>query len=204
MREVQKTEAWRVSLTLKAGSAPHYCVLQRAAIFCNFRACARPQRVMKDNEVIVLGKDCDAVCALVDIDSEAVGNWADKQGLSYTGFTDLVALDDVYRLIGEVITETNAELANDPNLAHAQVHRFVLLPKRLEPDDGEVTRMRKVRREVIAQRFASLVQALYDDSAVVQFDAPVRYENGSTGQISAPVMIGNARVFAAPTLQKAA
>jgi len=156
------------------------------------------------NEVIVLGKDCDAVCALVDIDSEAVGNWADKQGLSYTGFTDLVALDDVYRLIGEVITETNAELANDPNLAHAQVHRFVLLPKRLEPDDGEVTRMRKVRREVIAQRFTSLVQALYDDSAVVQFDAPVRYENGSTGQISATVMIGSARVFAAPTLHKAA
>jgi len=64
--------------------------------------------------------------------------------------------------------------------------------------------MRKVRREVIAQRFTSLVQALYDDSAVVQFDAPVRYENGSTGQISATVMIGSARVFAAPTLHKAA
>jgi long-chain acyl-CoA synthetase len=155
------------------------------------------------NEVVVIGKGRDAVCALVDIDSEAVGNWADKQGLSYTGFSDLVALDDVYRLIGEVITGTNAELANDPNLAHTQIHRFVLLPKRLEPGDGEVTRMRKVRREVIAQRFASLVQALYDDSAVVQFDAPVHYENGSTGQISATVMIGSARVFAAPTLHKA-
>jgi len=156
------------------------------------------------NEAMVVGKDRDTVCALVDIDSEAVGNWADKQGLSYTGFADLVALDEVYRLVGEVITATNAELAQDPNLAHAQIHRFVLLPKRLEPDDGEVTRMRKVRREVMAQRFASLTHALYDGSSVVQFNAPVRYENGSAGQVSATVMIGNARVFAAPTLQKAA
>ncbi len=156
------------------------------------------------NEAMVLGKDRDAVCALVDIDSEAVGNWADKQGLSYTGFSDLVALDDVYRLIGEVISEKNAELAKDPNLAHAQIHRFVLLPKRLEPDDGEVTRMRKVRREVMGQRFASLTQALYDGSTVGQFDAPVRYEDGSAGQVSATVMIGSARVLAAPTLHKAA
>jgi long-chain acyl-CoA synthetase len=140
----------------------------------------------------------------VDIDSEAVGNWADKQGLSYTGFSDLVALDDVYRLVGEVITGTNAELANDPNLAHAQVHRFVLLPKRLEPDDGEVTRMRKVRREVIAHRFASLTQALYDGSSVGHIDAQVRYEDGSSGQVSATVMIGQAKVFATPTMQKAA
>jgi long-chain acyl-CoA synthetase len=156
------------------------------------------------NEAMVLGKDRDAVCALVDIDSEAVGNWADKQGLSYTGFSDLVALDDVYRLVGEVITETNSELAKDPNLAHAQIHRFVLLPKRLEPDDGEVTRMRKVRREVIAQRFASLTQALYDGSAVGNVDAPVRYEDGSTGHVCATVMIGQARVFAVPTLQRVA
>ena len=156
------------------------------------------------NEAMVVGKDRDTVCALVDIDAEAVGNWADKQGLSYTGFADLVALDEAYRLIGEVISETNAELAKDPDLAHAQIHRFVLLPKRLEPDDGEVTRMRKVRREVMAQRFASLTHALYDGSTVVQFNAPVRYENGSAGQVSATVMIGNARVFAAPTLQKAA
>ena len=156
------------------------------------------------NEVIVLGKDRDAVCALVDIDAEAVGNWADKQGLSYTGFADLVALDDVYRLVGEVITETNAELAQDPNLVHAQIQRFVLLPKRLEPDDGEVTRMRKVRREVIAQRFASLIQALYDGSEIDHVDAPVRYEDGSSGQVSGKVMIGHARIFTAQSLRKAA
>jgi len=156
------------------------------------------------NEAVVFGKGRDAVCALIDIDAEAVGNWADKQGLSYTGFSDLVALNEVYRLVGEVISETNAEFANDPKLTHAQIHRFALLPKRLEPDDGEVTRMRKVRREIIDQRFSSLVQALYDGSTVGQVDAPVRYEDGSSGQVSATVTIGQARTFAAPTLQKAA
>ena len=156
------------------------------------------------NEAVALGKDRDAVCAFVDIDPEAVGNWADKQGLSYTGFSDLVALEEVYRLVGEVISETNAEFAKDPNLAHVQIHRFVLLPKRLEPDDGEVTRMRKVRRDVIAERFASLAQALYDGSAMGHVEAPVRYEDGSSGLVSATVMIGHAKIFAAPTLQKAA
>ncbi|NBT91274.1 MAG: long-chain fatty acid--CoA ligase [Betaproteobacteria bacterium] len=156
------------------------------------------------NEAIVLGKNRDAVCALIDIDTEAVGNWADKQGLSYTGFSDLVALDEVYRLVGEVISEVNAQLAKDPTLTHAQIHRFALLPKRLEPDDGEVTRMRKVRREVIDQRYASLVQALYDGSTVGHVDAPVRYEDGSAGQVSATVMIGSAQFFAASPLQKAA
>jgi long-chain acyl-CoA synthetase len=156
------------------------------------------------NEAMALGKDRADVCAFVDIDTEAVGNWADKQGLSYTGFADLVALEEVYRLVGEVITDTNAEFAKDPNLAHLQIHRFVLLPKRLEPDDGEVTRMRKLRREVIGQRFASLEQALYDGSSIGHVDAPVRYEDGSSGMVSAKVMIGHARTFAAPTLQKAA
>ena len=95
-------------------------------------------------------------------------------------------------------------MANDPNLAHTQVHRFVLLPKRLGPDDGEVTRMRKVRREVIAQRFASLIQALYDGSEIDHVDAPVRYEDGSSGQVSGKVMIGHARIFTAQSLRKAA
>ena len=156
------------------------------------------------NEAVLIGKDRDAVCAFVDIDAEAAGNWADKQGLAYTGFTDLVALDEVNRLVGEVITETNAELANDPKLKHLQIQRFILLPKRLEVDDGEVTRLRKVRREVILQRYAGLVEALYDGSKVVHFNAPARHEDGSADRISAKVMIGHAQIFATPPLQKAA
>jgi long-chain acyl-CoA synthetase len=156
------------------------------------------------NEAVLVGKNRDAVCALVDIDADAAGNWADKQGLAYTGFTDLVALDEVSRLIGEVITETNAELANDPKSMHLQIQRFILLPKRLDVDVGEVTRLRKVRREAILQRYASLIEALYDGSTVGHFNAPVRHEDGSADRISAKIKIGNAQIFTTSPSQKAA
>lgn len=156
------------------------------------------------NEAVVFGNGRDRVCVFVDIDAEAVGNWADKEGLSYTGFADLATLDEVYGLIGEVIASVNAALAEDPELAHAQVHRFLLLQKRLEPDDGELTRMRKVRRDVVSRRFASLVQALYDGSPVGHVDAEVRYVDGSVGTISSDIRIRDAKTFAAQTRQKAA
>ena len=156
------------------------------------------------NEAVVFGNGRDRVCVFVDIDAEAVGNWADKEGLSYTGFADLATLDEVYGLIGEVIASVNAALAEDPELAHAQVHRFLLLQKRLEPDDGELTRMRKVRRDVVSRRFASLVQALYDGSPVGHVDAEVRYVDGSVGTISSDIRSRDAKTFAAQTRQKAA
>ncbi len=156
------------------------------------------------NEAVVFGNGRDRVCVFVDIDADAVGNWADKEGLSYTGFADLATLDEVYGLIGEVIASVNAALAEDPELAHAQVHRFLLLQKRLEPDDGELTRIRKVRRDVVSRRFASLVQALYDGSPVGHVDAEVRYVDGSVGTISSDIRIRDAKTFAAQTRQKAA
>jgi long-chain acyl-CoA synthetase len=156
------------------------------------------------NEAVLVGKDRDAVCAFIDIDAEAAGNWADKQGLAYTGFGDLVALDEVSRLIGEVISETNAELANDPKSKHLQIQRFILLPKRLDVDDGEVTRLRKVRRDVILQRYASFVKALYDGSTVAHFDAPADHHDGSVDHVASNVKIGHAQIFATSPSQKAA
>jgi len=156
------------------------------------------------NEAVAFGNGRDRVCVLVDIDAEAVGNWADKQGLSYTGFADLAALDEVYGLIADDIARANSELAADPRMAHAQIHRFLLLHKRLEPDDGELTRMRKVRRDVIARRFASLVEALYDGSTQGRVDAEVRYEDGRIGIVSADVKIRDAKTFAPQALKKAA
>jgi long-chain acyl-CoA synthetase len=156
------------------------------------------------NEVVAFGNGRDHVCVFVDIDAEAVGNWADKQGLTYTGFADLTTLDAVYGLIGEVIATANAAMAQDQQLAHAQIHRFLLLQKRLEPDDGELTRMRKVRRDVVSSRFASLVQALYDGSPMGHVDAEVRYADGSVGTISADIKIRDAKTFAVQTRKKAA
>ena len=156
------------------------------------------------NEVVAFGNGHDCVCVFVDIDAESVGNWADKQGLTYTGFADLATLDPVYGLIGDVIATANAAFAQDSDLAHAQVHRFLLLQKRLEPDDGELTRMRKVRRDVVSRRFASLVQALYDGSAMGHVDAEIRYADGSVGTISADIKIRDAKTFAAQSRKKAA
>ena len=156
------------------------------------------------NEVVAFGNGHDSVCVFVDIDAESVGNWADKKGLTYTGFADLATLDAVYGLIGDVIATANAAFAQDPALVSAQVHRFLLLQKRLEPDDGELTRMRKVRRDVVSRRFASLVQALYDGSSMGHVDAEVRYVDGSVGTISADIKIRDAKTFAAQTRKKAA
>jgi long-chain acyl-CoA synthetase len=156
------------------------------------------------NEAVAFGDGRDRVCVFVDLDVDAVGNWADKQGLSYTGYADLAAHDAVYGLVAEVIAKANAELAADPALAGAQIHRFLVLHKRLEADDGELTRMRKVRREVIAGRFASLVEALYDGSKQGRVDAEVRYEDGSVGIVSADVKIGEARTSPPRALKAAA
>lgn len=156
------------------------------------------------DEAVAFGNGRDRVGVMVAIDLDAVGNWADKQGLTYTGYADLAALDEVYGLIGEAIAQANAELAADPAMAGLQIHRFLLLHKRLEPDDGELTRMRKVRRDVIARRFATLVDALYDRSAQARVDAEVRYEDGRTGIVSADVKIRDAKTFPPQTLKKAA
>ncbi len=156
------------------------------------------------NEAVAFGNGRKHVCVFVDIDPEAVGNWADKQGLSYTGFTDLTTLGEVYALIADVIDKANAEMALDARLAHVQVHRFLLLHKRLEADDGELTRMRKVRRDVISQRFASLVSALYDGSVRGRVDAEVRYEDGRVGIVTSDVEIRDAKTHPPRALKKAA
>jgi long-chain acyl-CoA synthetase len=156
------------------------------------------------NEVVAFGHGRDKVCVFVELDADAVGNWADKQGLSYTGYADLATHDEVYGLVAGVIATANAEMSTDPALAGAQVHRFLVLHKRLDADDGELTRMRKVRRDVIAQRFAGLIQALYDGSSNGRVDAEVRYEDGRVGIISADVKIGDAKTFAPGALKTAA
>ena len=156
------------------------------------------------DEVVAFGQGRDKVCVFVSIDLDAVGNWADKQGISYTGYADLAAHDDVHGLVADCIAKANAELAADPGLARSQVQRFLVLHKRLEADDGELTRMRKVRRDVVAQRFAGLVDALYDGRGEARVDAEVRYEDGRTEIVSADVKIRNAKTFAPASLKKAA
>src|SRR4029453_16492067 len=113
-------------------------------------------------EAVAFGAGRDRVCAFVNIDMDAVSNWAEKRNLAYSGFPDLAQHDAVYALVGDCIAQANADLAREPELAGSQIHRFLILHKELDADDGELTRTRKVRRGAIAERYAPLVAALRD------------------------------------------
>jgi long-chain acyl-CoA synthetase len=155
-------------------------------------------------EAVAFGADRDRVCALVNIDMDAVSNWAEKRNLAYSGYTDLAQSDAVYELVAGCIAQANADLAREPELANSQIHRFLILHKELEADDGELTRTRKVRRRFIGEKYGSLVEALYDGRDTVHVEAQVRYEDGRTGTFSADLKIRAAKTFAPAAAKSAA
>jgi long-chain acyl-CoA synthetase len=153
-------------------------------------------------EAVCFGHDRNMVCAFINIDMGAVGNWAERRGLAYSGYTDLTAKPEVYGLIQECVEQVNAELANDAMVADTQVHRFLILHKELDPDDDELTRTRKVRRSFVAEKYAVLVDALYTGKASQFIETLVRFEDGRTGKVGADLQIRDAKTFA--SIQKAA
>ncbi|AOB33029.1 long-chain fatty acid--CoA ligase [Bordetella sp. H567] len=154
-------------------------------------------------EAVAFGAGRDAVCAFVNIDLEAVGNWAERRGLPYAGYTDLAGKPEVYGLIADCIEKANAELARDARLAASQVRRFLILHKELDPDDDELTRTRKVRRAYIAQKYATLVEALFDGSPSRFIETEVKFEDGRVGCIAADLPIRDVRHYP-PVARKAA
>ena len=155
-------------------------------------------------ETVAFGDGRDRVCAFINCDMEAVGNWAQKRNMPYAGYVDLASRDEVYDLVGECVEKVNADLARDPELAGSQIHRFLILHKELDADDGELTRTRKVRRGYIAERYAPLVAALYGGDTSVHVEAQVKYEDGRTGSISADLKIRDAKTFAPDAAKRAA
>jgi len=155
-------------------------------------------------EAVTFGDGRDRVCAFINIDMEAVGNWAEKRSLAYTGYIDLASRDDVGELVGQCVERVNADLAQDPELAGSQIDRFLVLHKELDADDGELTRTRKVRRGFIGERYAPLVKALYAGEASVHVEAQVKYEDGRSGSISADLKIRDAKTFAPAAAKRAA
>ena len=146
-------------------------------------------------EAVCFGHQRDKVCAFINIDAEAVGNWAEKRNMPYSGYTDLAARDEVYDLVGECIERVNADLAGEPEIANSQIRRFLILHKELEADDGELTRTRKVRRGFIGEKYGELVEALYAGREAVHVEAQVRYEDGRTGTYSADLKIRDVKTF---------
>ena len=124
--------------------------------------------------------------------------------MPYSGYVDLASRDEVYDLVRECIEKVNIDLAAEPEIASSQVHRFLILHKELDADDGELTRTRKVRRLHVGEKYAMLVDALYGGKQVVHVEAQVRYEDGRTGSISADLKIRDTKTFPAAAARKAA
>ena len=115
--------------------------------------------------------------------------------LAYSGYTDLAAREEVCNLVQECVEKVNAELARDPVLCHSQVRRFLVLHKELDPDDDELTRTRKVRRNFIAEKYGVLIDALYSEKKNQFIETQVKFEDGRTGTISADLRIRDAAVY---------
>lgn len=156
-------------------------------------------------EAVTFGHERDFVAAFINIDLEAVGSWAERRNLPYSGYTDLAQQVPVYDLIQHCVEQVNADLAADPHLSGSQIRRFLVLHKELDADDGELTRTRKVRRGFVAEKYAELIDALYSERDHCRVEAKVTFEDGRAGVIKADVAIREAQRFepAAEPLRKA-
>jgi len=146
-------------------------------------------------EAVAHGQDKDFVTAFIDIDYGAVGNWAERRHIPYTSYTDLAQKPEVYELVDDAVMRVNKSLSDDEKLKNAQIKRFLLLHKELDPDDGEITRTRKVRRKFIDQKYANLIEALFSDDDKVTVDATFTYEDGRTVTMKADLKISDAQTF---------
>ena len=144
-------------------------------------------------EAVAYGDSRDFVAVMINIDLTAVGSWAERNNVMYGSYQELAGHPLVYDMIAANIEETNRSLAEDKVTAGAQIKRFLILHKELDADDGEVTRTQKVRRGFVAERYAPLVNALYDGSKEADISTEVTFEDGRKGVISARVKIRDAK-----------
>ncbi|MEM6479203.1 MAG: AMP-binding protein [Pseudomonadota bacterium] len=136
-------------------------------------------------EAVVFGSGRETCAAFINIDLTAVGNWAERNNIAYGGYQELSQHPQVREMIREHVEEVNRSVAGDEMLSGCQIHRFLVLHKELDADDGEMTRTRKVRRRVIEEKYADLIGALYDGSTEVSTETEVTYEDGRKGSIKA-------------------
>jgi long-chain acyl-CoA synthetase len=142
-------------------------------------------------EAVCFGDRRDMVCAFLNIDMAAVGNWAERRGLAYAGYVDLAGRPEVYALLQECVEKVNADLAAEAHLAGSQIRRFLVLHKELDADDDELTRTRKVRRGFIAEKYGVLVDALYGGKQHCVVETEVKFEDGRRGSVRADVRISD-------------
>jgi long-chain acyl-CoA synthetase len=155
-------------------------------------------------EAVLFGNGRDYCVAFINIDLTAVGNWAERNNIAYASYQELAGHPKVLASISEHVSAVNRSVAGDPMLSGCQVHRFVVLHKELDADDGEMTRTRKVRRNIVETKFADIIAALYDGSKQVSTQTEVTYEDGRKGAIKATLTICDAEVVPVVSQQVAA
>ncbi|MEL7346429.1 MAG: AMP-binding protein [Pseudomonadota bacterium] len=155
-------------------------------------------------EAVVFGHERESCMAFVNIDLNAVGNWAERNNIAYASYQELAQHPRVYEMIAEHVRDTNRDLAGDAMLSHCQITRFLVLHKELDADDGELTRTRKVRRKTIGEKFGDLIDALYGGASEIYTETEVTYEDGRKGKITATLKIAEAETFAASASDKVA
>ena len=129
-------------------------------------------------DVAVLGSGRDMLAAIICIDKEPVGHWAEVRGISYTSYADLSQKPEVIELVTAAVMRVNSILPDGLKLQH-----FVSLHKEFDPDDGEVTRTRKLRRNVVEQRYAPIIDAIYGGQKTVAMKAQITYDSGEVATI---------------------
>ncbi len=146
-------------------------------------------------EVVTLGQGQEYVTAMINIDMESVGNWSEKRNIGYTSYADLSQKPEVYELISQEVKKVNASLNREEQLRGAQIKRFLILHKELDPDDAEITRTRKIRRSFIAQKYADIIDALYSGKEGLDVETKITYEDGRTASIRAFLKIRDVEIF---------
>jgi long-chain acyl-CoA synthetase len=140
-------------------------------------------------EAVAFGDGRDFVTCFINIDTTAVGNWAERNNVVYGSYQELAGNPRVCEMIEQHVAEVNRSLAGEEVMAGAQIKRFLILHKQLDADDGEMTRTQKVRRGFVAERYAPLIAALYDGSKEADIATEVTFEDGRKGVVKARVKI---------------
>jgi long-chain acyl-CoA synthetase len=140
-------------------------------------------------EAVAFGDGRDFCAVFINIDLQSVGNWAERNNVAYASYQELAQHPRVREIISGHVAETNRRLSREPMMAASQIRRFLILHKELDADDGELTRTQKVRRGLIAERYAPLIRALYDGSKQAHIRTEVTFEDGRKGIIEADVRI---------------
>jgi long-chain acyl-CoA synthetase len=146
-------------------------------------------------EAVAFGQGHDHVTMMLNIDPISVGNWAERNNVSYASYQELAANPQVYDIVAKRVDELNKALSEEPQMAASQIQRFLILHKELDADDGELTRTQKVRRSFIADRYAPLIKALYDGSTQCHVAIEMTFEDGRKGVAEGDIKIVDMKTY---------